>query len=813
MIKNFLTVIYRSFWRYRLYSLLNVLGLAIALAVAMLIFMYVRKEVSYDRHFEKADRIYRVVNFNYNAERARNWANGAPLMAEEIVKFIPEIEHITRMRPIQENVLEYIPDSLNRVSHMANEGLFVDSGFFDVFDLQITSGDRVNPLNKPGSIVLTESMAGQFFGNENPLGKTISMRGTPFTITAICEDFPETQHFSASYFIDWQTFINFLIDANLRDLYYARGWSGVYIYVVLAEHVRATDLDEKMMEFRVDYFKDHAPREEVLANGKYVLQPITDIHLKSHLEQEIEANGNIVYVIVSTLAAIFILIIAGVNYVNLATVKTFKRIKEIGIRKVTGALRYQLVFQFIGESLMMAFISGILSVLAMDLMLPLFNRITENNIESIEMLSVQNIGMLLILVVFLGLVSGLYPSLFASNTSPVNALKEMKDPGSVTNRIRVGLVILQFTVSIFMILGTIIVYRQMTFFLKSDMGFNKENILALSLNGRAYLQAQENPAVFKDEISKLAFVKDASMISTLPGDRFSVEGLYPEVPRDEEINPSVRFLRVDEDFIPMMNIEVLAGRNLKHPGDGQSEFILNEAAVEVLQLENPIGIRATSYFGQKGDIVGVCRDFNFASLHETIEPLVLEVNYDGEFRMRWYPYLLLRTEPGNISDMAAAIEKKMDDMVEGYIMDFTMLEDNINKNYRSEERLKELLQAFALFAIFISCLGLFGLSAFSAQLRTKEMGIRKAMGASVLKIASRMSKNFIIYVIFALLIALPLGYYFMKSWLNNFAYHIDIQWWDFVLTAIMALLITMVSVGYQALRSGLANPVDSLRYE
>ncbi len=813
MIKNYLTVIFRSFWRYRLYSLLNVLGLAMALAVAMLIFLYVKKEVSYDRHFENAERIYRVVNYAYSTERERNWANGPPLLAEEIIKFIPEIKNVTRMRPVQEVVLDYTPDSLTSISHVESGGFFVDSGFLDIFDAKIIRGDLENPLRDPASMVLTESLAQKFFGEEDPLGKTISMRGIPFTVTAICEDFPGTQHFYPTYFIDWQSFVNFMTAINMSDLYNARGWSGVYTYVLLEEQVQGADLDEKMVNFRVDFLKDFASREEIIENGQYILQPLTDIHLKSHLEQEIEANGNIVYVIVATLAAIFILIIAGVNYVNLATVKTFKRIKEVGVRKVTGALRYQLVFQFIGESLMMAVISGILSVLAMDLMLPIFNRITENNVESFQMLSLQNIGILLILVLLIGLLSGLYPSLFASGTSPVHALKEMKDPGSMTNRIRVGLVILQFTVSIFMILGTIIVYRQMNYFLKEDMGFDKEHIIALALNGEVIEYAQRNPAIFKEEVSKLAFVKNASLVSTLLGDKFSVEGLYPEIPREDEINPSLRFLRVDEDFIPLMGIEILEGRNLRHPGDSLSEFLLNESAVRALQLRNPVSVKATALFGQKGEIVGVARDFHFASLHENIEPLVMEVNYASEFRNLWYQYLLLRTIPGDISDMTKAIEKSMLDMADGYILDFTLLEDNINKNYKSESRLKELLQVFALFAIFISCLGLFGLSAFSAQLRTKEMGIRKTMGASLLKIATRMSKNFMIYVIFALIIALPMGYYFMNNWLNNFAYHVDIKWFEFVITAGLALIITLISVGYQAVRSGLANPVDSLRYE
>ena len=813
MIKNYLTVILRNFWRFRLYSFLNILGLAIALAVSMLIFLYVKEEISYDKHFPKADRIYRIANYNTNEDRARNWANGPPLIAEEITSFIPEIEHVTRTRPIGDNYLEYIPDSISKIGHVDPGGFFVDSSFFGIFDVMILHGDRVNPLRQPGSMVLTESLAKKFFGEENPVEKSIMMNGTAFAITAVCQDFPKTQHFSPSYFIDWQTFHDFIVGAGLRDLYYSRGWSGVYTYVLLGEDIKAADLEEKMMEFRVDFFKEVMTRDEVIETGKYVLQPLTDIHLRSHLEQEIEANGNMVYVLVSMLAAIFILIIAGVNYVNLVTVKTFKRMKEVGIRKVTGALRYQLVFQFIGESLFMAMLSGILSILVIDLLLPLFNRITDKNIDSLEMLSIPNIGMLLLLVFVLGLVSGIYPALFASRTSPIKAMNEMKDPGSATNRVRVGLVILQFTVSIFMILGTIIIYRQMNYFLNKDMGFNKEHIIALTLNGRAQQLGGENPALLKEEISKLAFVNGATMISHLPGDRFSVEGLYPEIPRENDNNPSVRFLRVDEDFIPLMGVEILQGRNLKRTSGDQSEFLLNESAVQALNLEDPVGVKATSYFGQSGEIVGVTGDFHYASLQQIIEPLILEVNYDPAFRNLWYQFLLLRLSPGDVSGMIETIKQKMNEIAEGYAMDFTFIEDNINKNYKAEKRFKELLQAFTLFAIFISCLGLFGLSAFSAQLRTKEMGIRKAMGASVLKIAAGMSKNFVIYVIFALIIALPMGYFFMNKWLDNFAYHIDIQWWEFVLTAIMALLITLISVGYQAFRTGLANPVDSLRYE
>jgi putative ABC transport system permease protein len=813
MIRNYLTIIFRTFWRFRLYSLLNVLGLALALAVAMLIFLYVKEELSYDRHFPKAERIYRITNYNTVESNARHWANGPPLMADEIVDFIPEIELITRMRPIDEDYLQYDADSLTRIGHVVAGGFFVDSTFLDMFDAVILHGDRKNPLGQPRTMVLTESLARKFFGDENPVGRSMVLRGVAFTITAICRDFPETQHFSPSYLLDWQTFYDFIVSAGLRDLYESHGWSGVYTYVLLERGIEARDLREKLMEFRVHFLGTDLDREEITTSGRYVLQPLTDIHLRSQLEQEIQANGNIIYIAVSIIAAIFILIIAGVNYVNLATVKTFKRLKEVGIRKVSGALQYQLIVQFIGESLFLAILSGVLSILLMDLLLPLFNRITGQGIDSLGMLSLPNIGMILLLVFVFGSLSGIYPAMFASRMSPVNAMKEMKDPGSVTNRVRVGLVILQFTLSVFMILATIIIYTQMNYFLEKDMGFDKENILALTLNGNASQLAVRNPELMKEELSKLAFVKGATLVSHLPGDRFSVEALFPDVPRKEGDDPSLRFLRVDEDFIPLMGIEILQGRNLRRSSGGQSEYLLNESAALALNLDHPVGIRATSYFGQSGEIVGVTRDFHFASLKDMIEPLVLEVNYDPSFRGLWYQYLLLRLADGDLPGMIASIGESMNDIAGGYAMDYTFLEDNFNKNYRGEKRLKELLQAFALFAIVISCLGLFGLSAFFAELRIKEMGIRKVMGAGIFNITSNMSNHFLVYVIFALAIALPLGYIFMNTWLDNFAYHIRIQWWEFLLAALMAIVITIISVGYQAIRTGLANPVDALRYE
>jgi putative ABC transport system permease protein len=336
----------------------------------------------------------------------------------------------------------------------------------------------------------------------------------------------------------------------------------------------------------------------------------------------------------------------------------------------------------------------------------------------------------------------------------------------------------------------------------------------MTLRGNAMGLAVENPDNLKEELNKLPYVQGVTMISTLPGDRFSVEGLIPDVPREADTeNPSVRFLRVDEDFIPLMGIDLVEGRNLKRTVGENSEFLLNESAKVALQLENPLGVNARSMLGSEGEIVGVTRDFHYASLHQMIEPLVLEVNYNPDNRGLFYQYMLIKLLPGDLQVMISAIRNKMEELAGGYVMDFTFLEDNLDKNYQAEKRLRDLLRTFAIFAVFISCLGVFGLSSFSAELRTKQTGIRKAMGASVFRIGILMSRNYLGYVVIALVIALPPAAWFMDRWLQNFAYHIRVRAFDFILASLITLFITLLAVSYQVLKSGLSNPVVALRYE
>jgi len=812
MIRNYIIIAIRNLWRNKLYSILNLLGLSLGLAVSILIYIYVSKELSYDKHFSKVDRTYRIVQMLNNESGPGKWANGPPLMAEEIRDYIPEIEDVLRMRPLT-GIFEYQADSLTFITHEEDGGFFVDSTFFEFFDWEIVSGDKHKPIADPSSIVLSEEIAIKYFESDNPVGKQIRIMGELFTVKAVMKDFPESTHFRPRYLLSWKTFRSMLRSVNLDDLYNNRNWAGVYTYVTLGKKTDVHDLDDKLNEFRVQFYSESQSREEILEDGRFAFQPIADIHLRSHLEQEIEPNGNIIYTMVFGIAALFILLIAGVNYVNIATTNALNRTNEVGIRKVNGAHRSQLVCQFIGEAMLTAGIAAILSILIIDLFIPFYNEITENNVTTVEIFSSKNIFIIIFTALLFGILSGIYPAYFISRFNSIQAIGELRSPLSITSKFRTSLVILQFSVSIFMIFSTIIIYRQMNFFLKKDLGIDMENVIIMDLNNQAKGMIINNPESLKGELEKLPFVIGTSVISHLPGDRFSVEGLRPDnLPDDTDI-PSMRFLRVDEDFIQLMNIQLAEGRNVRIPGEKQSEFILNRTCMMALNLENPVGLKGTSFFGQHGEIVGICDDFHFASLHHVIEPLVLEIHNDSEFRALWCNYLLVKVLPGDMKDILQKLEKRIEEVAPGTVFSYRFLDENFNLNYKSEQKLRSLLRIFAIFAIFISCLGLFGLSAYLAKLRTKEIGIRKSHGAHIFGISVLLSRQFIIYVLIGLVIALPAGYFYSNNWLQNFAFRIHIQIWEFFLTGLIAIIIAIISVSYQALRAGRMNPAMSLRYE
>jgi putative ABC transport system permease protein len=814
MIKNYFIIAIRNLWRQKLYSILNILGLSLALAVSMIILSHVRKELSYDKHFPKADRIYRIINKTVGPRGQWDWANGAPLMAEQIQAFVPEIEKTARLRPIENMIIENRSDTSNIIKYEENLGYFADSTVFEIFDIKIIKGDKKTALKNPGSMVLTQSLAYKMFGDDDPVGKILYFDrfGSPLHVTAVMSDFPETSHLKISFLVDWQAFIHVMKIMNLEDLYNNHGWAGVYTYALLKENVRTSDLKSKLMDFRKDFYEIIEIPEDTDI-GEFALQPITEIHLRSNLEQEMGPNGNITYIIVFIIAAVFILIIAGVNYVNIAISKALRRTREVGLRKIAGARRIQIVNQFQGESFLTTVLAGALAILIIDLLAPVYNSFTGKNITVGDIFTPMNIILFLSIIVVLGSLSGIYPSVFVSGYKPVTAIKVAKHSGTGANLLRKILVILQFAISVFMIFSTIEIYRQMKYFNEKNLGFDMSHVINIALNGSAATMAANNPRTLKDELQKLPFVLKTSFTSAVIGDRFSVEGWTPDQPSENFKNPALRFLRVDEDFIPLLNINLVEGQNFYPPAGDKSEFIMNELAVKALDISNPVGANGTSYFGKAGEIVGITENFHFASLHNLIEPLVLEYNLDPEFRKLFIGNMLVRLAPGNtvknIEDLQKAIEK----IAPGTTFNYTFLDDKFEQLYKSEANFRDMFKAFALFTIFISCLGLFGLSSYAAESRTKEIGIRKSMGAKTGKIAYLISRQFLAFVMIGLLISLPVGYFYIKGWLQNFSYHINILPREFIFTVLIALVVAIISVSYQAIRAGRMNPADSLRYE
>ncbi len=812
MFYTYLKSILRRLWRQKLYSVLNITGLSLGLAVSLLMFGYVRDEMKFDRHFPDADNLYRIIQHHNTTDAPPDWANGAPLMAESIRDHIPEIESVTRLRPIYQTELTYYPDSLDIISQVA-EGFYADSTFFDVFGTEILQGDMSHPLAEPRTMVISESLGIKIFGDEAPLGKSLIVNGGLFTITAIMKDFPEHTHFIPEFLLDWHTFKQMIYGVNLGELYENRNWAGVYTYARLEAGANMDTLKEKLKDFRAAYFTGQGTYEEINERGEFIFQPVRDIHLKSHLEQEIGPNNNILYVRVFALAALFIIIIAGVNYITIATAGSFRRIKETGIRKVSGALQPQLFRQFIGESLFTALISALLAILVLDLLLPFYNRIAENDLQTREFLDYTNLGFLALITVVLGITAGLYPAAFVSRFKPVEALREIKNPLSLTSKIRTGLVVFQFMISVFMIFTATSIYKQMNFFIKTDLGFDKENIMVFNLNNEARRMIVNNPGTLKDELGQLPFVLGTSAISHLPGRRFSVEGFTPDGTSDDTQLPAIRFLRVDEDFIPLMGIEITQGRNFQQSASQESELIANYTAVQALSLKDPVSTQGTTYFRIHGEIVGVCEDFHYASLHHQVEPLIMECNSNPESRNLWVSFLLIKLAPGDLAVMTEELKKKIEEVAPGTRFNHFYLDDEFNRNYKDEMKLRDLFRAFAAFAIFISCLGLFGLSAFSAALRTKEIGIRKAMGAGTLQITAMLPRTYLLLIMAGLVLALVPAFLFINWWLDNFAYHVQQGIIEFLISGLLTMVIGILSVSYTSLMAASGNPVNTLRYE
>lgn len=800
MLRNYLTVALRNLRKHPGYTFINITGLAIGITCCLLILLYVRDELSYDRFHPNAEQVYRIVVHGKVADAEFNAPVAPYPMGPTLKQEFPEVIEMTRAalysgaQAVRKGDLRFIEERI----------FFADSTFFRVLPFPLLVGDADQVLDDPQAIVLTETMARKYFGDEDPVGKTLIMGDTTeFRVTGIAADVPSNSHMHFDMVGSLESQQIFGSDQWLANNYVT--------YLVLPEGYDPADLEDKLPAL---FEKYAAPQllqlmgvtfDQMEQEGSYLrynLQALTDIHLRSHLEFEIEPNGNIVYVYIFSAIAVFILLIACINFMNLATARSAGRAREVGVRKVLGSHRRLIVLQFLAESTLLAFIALLLSVILVAVLLPSFNDLAGKAITfgSIEIL--QTIPLLIVAVLLVGALAGMYPAFFLSAFKPVLVLKGGPRTGAKGSWLRATLVVFQFAISIALIVSTIVVQNQLRYIQNKSLGFDKEHIVVIN---RADALGNQQEA-FKQEVLSNPNIVRASYSTAFPGNPVGRSGFLTEGETEGHVMSPVL---VDHDYIETIGLTVVEGRAFSRdfPSD-TAAFVLNEAAVkEVNWMDGAVGKRLIVPGQGPINVIGVVRDFHYASLHQAINPLLLALSNAP------LPRLAVRIRPENISGTLAFLEGKWTSFVPNQPFTYTFLDETFGGMYRAEEQLSGIFGTFALLAIVIACLGLFGLASFMAEQRTKEIGVRKAMGASVSQIVVLFSKEFGKLVLIAFVIAAPVSYLFMNKWLEDFAYRMAISWWTFLLAGAAALVIAWVTVGYQSFKAANTDPVTSLRYE
>ncbi len=806
MFKNYLKIALRNLFKQKSFSFINIAGLSIGIACSILIFLWVQDELSFDRFNKNANNLYRIINYNGEFEN-RGAGTPAPL-GPALKQEMPEVVNYTRFAPVPKIVL-------SKEDKMFYEERLVlaDSSIFNMFTFPFLKGNPKTALSSTDKMVITESMAKKYFGEEDPMGKTIIIEGGgEALISGVVKDIPKNSHIQFDFLISFQLLY--------EDRIFGTQWGDFNFttYVQLERNSRVEHLNENVTEIA----RAHNCPQVKWGNLKFYLQPLTDVHLDAGTAPSgveiVAPGGDTKYVYIFSLIAVFILFIACVNFMNLSTARATNRIKEIGMRKTIGANRFQLIVQFLGESFLVTVIAGLIALLLIELFLPSFNQLSGKQLN-LHLLEYKMVIILGAIIIFTALVSGSYPALYLSNFSPISILK-----GSSFFRTKTGnrsikisdsagfrkvLVVLQFSLSIGLIFGTAVIYQQLQFMRNKKLGFDKENIVMLPARGNFLLKYN----VIKNELTRnpnilAVTAKDWMQFRSQKNTNdFDWEG------KQDNYEVMMTHVKVEYDYFDVMNVEFVEGRNFSKDfkTDATEAFILNEEAVRRTGLESPVG-KSFRLYDKKGYIIGVIKDVYFGSLHQTVNPQVFHV-LANMYHAWGYGAILVKINGQKPEQTLSTIESYWNKMNPTAPFEYHFLDETYDNLYKSEKRLNIIFNYFTGLAIFISCLGLFGLTLFTANKRTKEIGIRKVLGASVSNIVGLLSFQFVKWVLVANLIALPVGYYVMNLWLQNFAYRIGLSVWTCVLAGLVALLIAILTVSYQSIKAAAANPVESLRYE
>jgi len=794
MIKNYFRIAFRNLWRHRVFSFINIMGLTVGMAACFLIFLYIRFELSYDAFNTKADRTYRVVCDIKTPTETINAGGPSWAVPPNLKNEFSEIEAFARFNG--GSLLFRKGD----IKFQEENALFADSAAFQIFDFKLLKGNPKTALKEQLSVVMSETAAKKYFGNiNNAVGQTLLMTSDNHhvVVTGIMKDIPENSQIKADVLVSMSTLtqkFNPRLDTQWGNY-------GSSAYILLKPGTNARALQAKFPAFLEKRNGEQMRKSQMYAT--LILEPLRDVYLRSTRNDSKTGNINNVYIF--SIVAIFILLIACINFINLTTARSAERAKEVGIRKVIGAEKMQLTRQFIGESVMLCLIAVLLAIGLSALLLPLFNKLAGKTISTGIFSNGRDLLLLLLAAIGIGLLAGVYPALVLSSFKPITVLKGRFATGSKGILLRKGLVVAQFTISIALIIGTIVVYRQMSYMRNRDLGFSKDQIMVIDTHG--------DPArtSFKQAITGIARVKSTAMSSSVPGG--GNPGAYSEV---ENIKGDLQIANldlyfVDWDYIPQFKIKMVAGRAFSRSfgTDTTQAMVLNEAAVKMFGYSSPqqaVG-RRFKQWGREGKIIGVMKDFHFRSLQEPIKPLSMRIEPDG------CDLVSANITAADLPATLAAIESKWKTLIPNRPFSYYFLDEFFDRQYRAEERFGRLFLNFAILAIFISCLGLLGLASYSTMQRTREIGIRKIMGASASNIVHLLSKDFLLLVVIAFFMASPLAWFVMHNWLKDFAYRTDINWWIFIAAGISAVIIAITTVSFQAFRAALSNPVKSLRTE
>ncbi|MCR9015329.1 ABC transporter permease [Aquiflexum gelatinilyticum] len=808
MVSNYFKIVFRNTKKHPLYVMINIFGLAVGMAVSILILLFVKHELSYDKYHENSDRIVRVSRawFNQDGEISLHLGHAAPPFGPLIKSdFGDDVEQTVRFFNFNP-LVKYNDDAF-----VEERFFFADPEVFEVFSWKLLEGKSDVLGQFSDAIILTETMAKKYFGNENPIGKTLELElvgnRVPFQVRGLMEDVPDNSHFQVDFLASMRPVKDFY--GGEEQMMQNYGSNNFSTYLLLAEGVKAEVLEAKLPELIDRHMGENQAGVPASKGTQLFLWPLTDIHLHSNLDSEIEPNGNIDYVYVYLAVALFILLIACINFMNLSTARSSLRSMEVGLRKVMGADRSGLVRQFMGESFVLAFIALVFAVILVFVFLPVFANFTDKALSFNLIKNPEYLFGLLGLALFVGLISGSYPALFLSGFTPSKVLKGVFKAGSGHKQFRSALVTGQFAISVMLIVAVLVVISQLNFMQSKDLGFKKDDLVVLPANQNI----TSNYLILKDRLENHPGIREVSISSRVPSGRLlDSQGASAEVNGElSQVNVRIADIHVAHNFTQTFGIPIVAGRTFDYlqATDSTEAFVLNEAAIRAigwLSPEEAVG-KQFNYGGRKGYVTGVMKDFHFESLHQPIVPIVFMISVDRS------NLVTIKIDADKKEETLAYLKEEWQQLRPDYPFDPLFVDEGFNRQYEAENKVKTIFTFFAGLAVLISILGLLGLTTFETEQRTREIGIRKVMGAETFNIVTLLGKDFMKLVFFGFLIAVPISWYGMSQWLEDFAFRIGISWQVFLIAGLVAGLIAAITVSGQAIKAALANPVKSIKNE